>query len=65
MPMWDLPLRYAAPPFGIEKPPRPRKDNIVETLDAGQMIKTRIDACREESAGGSRLPLFQVTATEV
>jgi hypothetical protein len=45
--------------------PAPQKGNIVETFDAGQTIKARIDACREESVGGSRLPLFQVTPTEV
>jgi hypothetical protein len=51
--------------FSERKDPAPQKGDIVETLDAGQIIKARIDACREEKVGGSRPPLFQVTATEV
>ena len=43
----------------------PQKGDIIETLDTGQIIKARIDACREEKVGGSRPALFQVAATEV
>ncbi len=43
----------------------PHKGDVVETLDTGQIIKARIDACREEKVGSSRPPLFQVTATEI
>jgi hypothetical protein len=45
--------------------PAPQKGEIVETLDTGQTIKARIDAWREEKVGGSRPPLFQVTAAEI
>ena len=45
--------------------PAPHKGDVVETLDTGQIIKARIDTWREEKLGGSRPPLFQVTATEV
>jgi len=45
--------------------PAPHKGDVVETLDNGQIIKARIDAYREEEVGGSRPPLFQVTATEI
>jgi hypothetical protein len=44
----------------------PRKGEIIETADAGKIIKARIDAYREEKQpGGSRPPFFQVTVTEV
>ena len=45
----------------------PKKGEIIETADAGKIIKARIDACREErqAGGGSRLPFFQVTAIEI
>jgi hypothetical protein len=43
----------------------PQKGKIIETADAGKMIKARIDAYREERARGARLPLFQVAATEI
>jgi hypothetical protein len=43
----------------------PHKGEVVETVDTGQIIKAMIDVCREEKVGGSRPPLFQVTATEV
>ena len=38
----------------------PKKDEIIETADAGKMIKARIDAYREErqAGGGSRSPFF-------
>jgi hypothetical protein len=49
----------------FRKDPAPQQGDIVETLDAGPIIKARIDACREEKVGGSRPPLLQVTATEV
>jgi hypothetical protein len=43
----------------------PKKGEIIETADAGKIIKARIDTCREEKhLGGSRPPFFQVTATE-
>ena len=44
----------------------PKKGEIIETADAGKIIKARIDACREErqAGGGSRPPFFQVTAIE-
>ena len=45
--------------------PAPQKGEVVETLDTGQTIKARIDSWREEKVGGSRPPLFQVTATEI
>jgi hypothetical protein len=44
----------------------PRKGEIIETADAGKIIKARIDAYREEKQpGGSRPPFFQVVATEI
>jgi hypothetical protein len=45
--------------------PTPQKGDVVVTLDTGQIIKARIDSWREEKVGGSRPPLFQVTATEI
>jgi hypothetical protein len=33
----------------------PRKGEIIETADAGNMIKARIDACREERPPGSAI----------
>jgi hypothetical protein len=44
----------------------PKKGEIIETADAKKTIKARIDAYREERrTGGSRSPLFQVTAIEI
>jgi hypothetical protein len=45
----------------------PKKDEIIETADAGKMIKARIDAYREErqAGGGSRSPFFKVTAIRI
>jgi hypothetical protein len=37
----------------------PKKGEIIETVDAGKIIKAKIDACREEQSTGSRTPLFQ------
>jgi hypothetical protein len=43
----------------------PKKGEIIETIDAGKIIKATIDADREErQPGGSRPPFFQVKATE-
>ena len=39
---------------------------IIETADAGKIIKARIEAYREEKQpGGSRPPFFQVVAIEI
>jgi hypothetical protein len=44
----------------------PKKGEIIETADAGKIIKARIEGYREErQAGGSRPSFFQVTATEI
>ena len=45
----------------------PKKGDIIETADAGKIIKARIDVYREErqAGGGSRPPFFQVTAIEI
>jgi len=44
----------------------PKKGEIIETADAGKIIKARIDAHREErQPGGSRPPFFQVMAIEI
>jgi hypothetical protein len=43
----------------------PKKGEIIETADAGKIIKAKIDAYREEQSNGSRPPFFQVTATEI
>jgi hypothetical protein len=45
----------------------PKKDEIIETANAGKMIKARIDAYREErqAGGGSRSPFFEVTAIKI
>jgi hypothetical protein len=43
----------------------PKRGEIIETTDAGKIIKARIDAYREErQPGASRPPFFQVMATE-
>jgi hypothetical protein len=44
----------------------PKKGAIIETADAGKIIKARIDSYREEKQpGGSRPPFFQVVAIEI
>jgi hypothetical protein len=45
----------------------PKKDKIIETADAGKMIKGRIDAYRKErqAGGGSRSPFFKVTTIKI
>ena len=43
----------------------PKKGEIIETADAGKIIKAKIDAHREErQAGGSRSPFSQVSGIE-
>jgi hypothetical protein len=42
----------------------PKKGDIIETPDAGKIIKAKIDAYREEQSTGSRPPFFQVMASE-
>jgi hypothetical protein len=42
----------------------PKKGEIIETADAGKIIKAKIDAYREERSTGSRPPFFQVMASE-
>jgi hypothetical protein len=44
---------------------RPRRGDIFETADTGQIVKARIDAHREEKPNGWGHPFFQVTATEI
>jgi hypothetical protein len=51
--------------FTEQRDAEPQKGNIVEIEDSGQIIRARIDTCREERVGSSRPPFFQVTATEV
>jgi hypothetical protein len=43
----------------------PLKGDIFDTADTGQIIKARIDACREEKPNGWGHPFFQVTAIEI
>jgi hypothetical protein len=44
----------------------PKKGEIVEIVDAGKILKAKIDTYREEKQpGGSRPPFFQVMATEI
>jgi hypothetical protein len=51
--------------FSDQRDGAPQKGDIIETADAGHVIKARIDACREEKQlGGSRPHFFQITATE-
>jgi hypothetical protein len=55
--MWEITIAChdgARLRFSERKDPAPQKGDIVETLDAGQIIKARIDACREEKVSGSR-----------
>lgn len=42
----------------------PKKGEIIETADAGKIIKATIDTYREERSTGSRPPFFQVMARE-
>lgn len=42
----------------------PKKGEIIETADAGKILKAKIDAYREERSTGSRPPFFQVMASE-
>ena len=68
MPMWEITITcHDGTRLRLSewRDPAPHKGDVVETLDTGQIIKARIDAYREEKVGGSRPPLFQVTATEV
>jgi hypothetical protein len=44
----------------------PQKGEIVQTADAGQTIKARIDACHKEPPKAGVAPVFfQVMATEI
>jgi hypothetical protein len=43
----------------------PLKGGIFDTADTGQIVKARIDTCREEKPNGWSHPFFQVTATEI
>jgi hypothetical protein len=44
----------------------PQKGGIIETADAGKIIKARIDDYREErQPGGGRHPFSQVMTTEI
>ena len=43
----------------------PLKGDIFDTADTGQIIKARIDACREGKPNGWGHPFFQVTAIEI
>jgi hypothetical protein len=44
----------------------PKKGEIVQTADAGQTIKARIDACHKKPPVGGTSPVFfQVMATEI
>jgi hypothetical protein len=43
----------------------PLKGDIFETADTGQIIKARIEACREEKPNGWGHPFFHVTAIEI
>jgi hypothetical protein len=42
----------------------PKTGEIIETADAGKILKAKIDAYREERWTGSRPPFFQVMASE-
>ena len=42
----------------------PKEGEIIETADAGKILKAKIDAYREERSTGSRPPFFQVMASE-
>ena len=42
----------------------PKKGEVIETTDAGKIIKAKIDAYREERSTGSRPAFFQVMASE-
>jgi hypothetical protein len=42
----------------------PKKGEIIETADAGKIIKAKIDAYRGGQSTGSRPPFFQVMASE-
>jgi hypothetical protein len=43
----------------------PLEGAIFDTADTGQIIKARIDACREEKPNGWGNPFFHVTAIEI
>jgi hypothetical protein len=42
----------------------PKRGEIIETADAGKIIKAKIDAYREDRSTGSRPSFFQVLASE-
>ena len=43
----------------------PQKGEIVQAVDAEQIIKARIDTYQEQSKGGTGPVVFQVMATEI
>jgi hypothetical protein len=52
--------------FSERKASVPENGEILQTADAGQVIKARIDTCHEEPPkGGQVAPCFQVMATEI
>ena len=68
MAMWEITITCrdgSRLRFSDQRDGAPQKGDIVETADTGQIIKARIDACREEKPNGWSHPFFQVTATEI
>jgi hypothetical protein len=68
MAMWEITITCrdgSRLRFSERRDTAPRKGEIVQTVDARQTIKARIDAYREEKPSGWRPPFFQVTATEI
>ena len=68
MAMWEITITCrdgSRLRFSERRDTVPRKGEIVQTVDARQTIKARIDAYREEKPSGWRPPFFKVTATEI
>jgi hypothetical protein len=71
MPQWPrlrplaTPMRLAGAFVRAALTAGPFKGGTFETADTGQIIKARIDSCREERPIGWSHPFFQVTATEI
>jgi hypothetical protein len=68
MAMWEITITCrdgSRLRFSDQRDGAPLKGDIFDTADTGEIIKARIDACREEKPNGWGHSFFQVKATEI
>jgi hypothetical protein len=68
MAMWEITITCrdgSRLRFSDQRDGAPLKSDIFDAADTGQIIKARIDTCREEKPNGWGHPFFHVTATEI